>query len=51
VIFSSDLIQGQALADHLGRGQSEAVVIGHVVAEVVAIGLLVKIAEQVEWFD
>jgi len=48
VILSSGLIPSQALADDLRHGQLEAVEVVHLLAVVVAEGLLIEIAEQME---
>lgn len=45
VILASDLIPGEALPDHLRRGQLEAVEVIHILAEIVAVGLFIKVTE------
>jgi hypothetical protein len=47
-ILGSESIPGQALADDLRACQPETVKLVHLLAIVVAIGLLVKVAEQME---
>lgn len=51
MILAGDLIPSEALADQLRSSHFEAVEIVHIFAEVVAVGLLVQVTEQMERFD